>query len=215
MIMGSDRLSVKERAALFALLAEARQLSNPEFEERVGFRLDGADRRRLNDLKLVKSDRQPGRAYVHELTAAGREWCANELSVGPDGHGTSMERALYAILGGLDRYLRRTGQSLSDVFNNDHHAALLSAEADVNSRIKAVYRELAQEPGDFVRLHELRMKLPDISRADLDFALDNMYQDQQINLVAQANQEALSDADRESALLIGGSRKHRISIERL
>jgi hypothetical protein len=126
-----------------------------------------------------------------------------------------MERTLYAILRGLDRYLQRTEQSLSDVFNNDQPAALLSAEADVNSRIKAVYRELVQELGDFVRLHELRMKLPDISRADLDSALDNMYQDQQINLVAQANQEALSDADRESALLIGGSRKHRISIERL
>jgi hypothetical protein len=41
-----------------------------------------------------------------------------------------------------------------------------------------------------------------------------MYQDQEINLVAQADQEALSGADRESALLIGGSRRHLISVGR-
>jgi hypothetical protein len=39
-----------------------------------------------------------------------------------------------------------------------------------------------------------------------------MYRGQRINLVAQADQESLTNADRESALLIGGSRKHRISI---
>jgi hypothetical protein len=50
-----DELSSKERAAMFALLAEARQLSNPELKERVGFPLDGKERRKLNDLKLVES----------------------------------------------------------------------------------------------------------------------------------------------------------------
>ncbi len=209
--MQSNELSIKERAALFALLGEARQLSNPELKERVGFKLDGKERRRLNNLKLVTSTK-PGRAYVHELTDAGWRWCADELSVGPDGRGTSMERALYAILGGLDRYLQRTEQTLADIFNDEH--ARPHADVDVESRIEAGYRELAGEPGEFVQLHELRLKLPDVSRADLDSALDRMYRNQRINLVAQANQEALSDADRESALLIGGSRKHLISIGR-
>jgi hypothetical protein len=73
--MPSYELSGKERAALFALLAEARGLANPELEERVGFRLDGEERRRLNNLKLVES-RKNGRAYEHELTDAGYRWCA-------------------------------------------------------------------------------------------------------------------------------------------
>ena len=74
--MNSSQLSGKERAALFALLAEAHPLSNPELEERVGFRLDGAACRRLNQLKLVETI-QPRRAFVHELTDAGWRWCAD------------------------------------------------------------------------------------------------------------------------------------------
>lgn len=41
-----------------------------------------------------------------------------------------------------------------------------------------------------------------------------MYRAHLVNLVSQANQEALTDADRAAALEIGGSRKHRIAIER-
>jgi|SRR5580658_2045817 hypothetical protein len=208
--MGSDRLSAKERAALFALMAEGRKLSNPELEERAGFRLDGKERRRLNDLNLVESDK-PGRAYEHELTKMGWQWCADELSAGPDRRDTSLERALYVILGRLGRYLERSEQTLEDIFTDKPAAP----PADMESRIKAGYRELAGKPGEFVKLSELRLKLPDVSSADLDSTLDRMYRRQRINLVAQANQEALSDADRESALLIGGAHKHLISIGQL
>jgi hypothetical protein len=222
MIVVSDRLSAKERAALLALLSEARKLSNPELKERVGFTLDGPPRRRLNNLKLVESEK-PGRAYFHELTPAGLEWCESELSAGPGQGGESMERALYAVLAGLGRHLARTGQSLKDIFsdgqgattvNNGLHAVLSAAPVDVSNRIRTAYGELAEEPGDFVRLHELRVKLADIPRADLDAALSKLYQEQRINLVARANQEVLTDDDRDSALPIGGSRKHRISIGR-
>lgn len=44
-------------------------------------------------------------------------------------------------------------------------------------------------------------------------ALGVMYRAHLVNLVSQANQEALTDADRIAALEIG-SRKHRIAIER-
>ena len=84
-----EDLSVKERAVLFALMGEAREISNPELEERAGFRLDGKERRRLNNLKLVDS-RMVRRAYVHELTDAGWHWCATELSVGLHGKVTSI-----------------------------------------------------------------------------------------------------------------------------
>ena len=53
--MQADDLSVKERAVLFALMGEAREVSNAELAERAGFRLDGKERRKLNDLKLVDS----------------------------------------------------------------------------------------------------------------------------------------------------------------
>ncbi len=216
--MRSVELSTKERAALFALLAESRKLSNPELEERVGFRLDGQERRRLNNLKLVESH-QTGRAraYEHELTDAGCHWCANELSAGQvPGRSTTMERALYALLAGLDRYLERNELILADIFNDrpapQRSDVDVDSPIDADSLIKARYRELAEVPGEFVKLHDLRMKLPDIPRASLDSALDRMYQDQEINLVAQSDQRTLTDADRESALLIGGRNKHLISI---
>lgn len=119
---------------MFALLAEARQLSNPELAERVGFRLDGKERRKLNDLKLVESGKV-GRVYVHELSDAGWRWCADELTARPSGHGGSMERALYVVLGGLDRYLRCCGQSLADVFRQRQ-------DTGAEARIEAGYQAL-------------------------------------------------------------------------
>lgn len=113
-------LSVRERAVLFALLAEARPVVNPELAERIGFRLHGARRRRLNELGLVKSHKR-GRAYAHELTETGWRWCALELAGGTTGHGaeagrgTAIERALYAVIGSIGRHLEATGPSLADV----------------------------------------------------------------------------------------------------
>lgn len=220
MTVNYGRLSTKERAALLALLGAARRLSNPELDDLVGFRLHGAERRRLNNLGLVKSDGKPGRAFSHELTDAGRAWCADELTAGPGWEQSKvMEGAFYVVLGGLARFLERTGLELREFFQA-RPESLVSAipeepsATDVNARIEGAYRELADGPGDYVRLHALRELLSDIGRADVDAALGAMYRAHLVNLVSQANQEALTDADRVAALEIGGSRKHRIAIER-
>jgi hypothetical protein len=87
-------------------------------------------------------------------------------------------------------------------------------EADAAASIVAGYGALASEPGEFVRLAELRQWLTAVPRAALDAALGEMYQSQRINLIPQSNQRALSAADREAALRIGDEYKHLISIER-
>lgn len=218
-MVSRDELSVRDRAVLFALLGEARQVSNPELEGLIGFRLDGKERRRLNELKLVESDK-PGRTFVHELSDAGWRWCAEELSGGPSGRGSSVERAHYLVFGVFARYLSAAGLSLADVVSlgnltggarhddrpRGRHAI------DVAVRIEAGYRALAAGIGEFVKLRELRLKLADIPRADLDCALVAMFTGQRINLIPQSNQQALSAADRESALRVGGEYKHLISI---
>lgn len=196
---------------MFALLAEARMLSNPELKERVGFPLDGKERRKLNDLKLVESERV-GRAYAHELSDAGWRWCTEELSAGPSGHGTSMERALYNVLAGFTRHMHDSGQSLADIFNQ-RNAVRHDEDSDIEARIQVGYQALTRGPGEFVQLRELRLRLSGIPRPDIDSALDTMYTEQRINLIPQSNQQALSEADRESALRIGGEYKHLISIE--
>jgi len=208
--MRSEDLSVKERAVLFALMGEAREVSNSELAERAGFRLDGKERRALNDRKLVES-RKVGRVYAHELTDAGWDWCATHSSEGPQGRPSSMEGALYAVLGGLARYLEYSELSLADVFQQ-RDKETPEAPGDVAELIRAAYQRLASEPGMFVKLRELRAELSDVPRGDLDSALNEMYRAQQVNLVPQSNQQALTQADRESALRIGGEAKHMISI---
>lgn len=202
---------MKERAVLFALLAEARGLPNPELRERVGFGLEGRERRRLNDLKLVDS-RKEGRAYVHELSDAGWRWCAGELSAGQRAGAGTMERTLQAVLAGLGRHLLASGQSLADIFK-PASPGRAPGDVDVEALIVTWYRALAGEPGGFVKLSALRQLLTGVSRADTDAALERMYQAQRANLIPQSNQRALSSADRESALRIGGEHKHLISIE--
>jgi hypothetical protein len=211
-------LSAKERAVLLALMAGAREMTNPELEQHAGFRLDGMERRKLNDLKLVDS-RKLGRAFTHELTDAGWHWCTTELTASPPEKATSMEGALYAILGGIARHLDDTGQSLADIFRWRPTEADAAESHGIDGQsiddlIKTAYRSLAAEPAEFVKIRELRAKLPDIPRAELDSALERMYRAQQVNLVPQSNQQALTNADRDAALRIGGEAKHMISVSR-
>jgi hypothetical protein len=211
--MQPDDLSGKERAVLFALLGEAREVTNSQLAECAGFRLDGKERRKLNDLKLVNS-RKLGRTYAHELADAGWHWCAMELAAGVPGKATSMEGALYAILGGLARHLDATGQILADVFRRrsaDEPTSSPQGE-DVERLVLDAYRDLAAEPGEFVKLRELRGRLSVIARLDLDLALERMYRAQRVNLIPQSNQQALADADRLSALRVGGEFKHLLSV---
>ena len=219
-----DELSVKERAVLFALLGEARQVSNPELEALIGFRLVGEERRRLNDRKLVESTKLVRGAFAHELSDAGWRWCAQDLASGPAARGSSLERAHYLVFGVFARYLDAAGLSLAEFVTaaprDSRDGAAPPAgrprgrhAVDVTARVEAGYRELAPVSGEFVRLRELRERLADVPRPDVDSALAVMFTSQRINLVPQENQQALSAADRESALRIGGENKHLISIE--
>jgi hypothetical protein len=122
-----------------------------------------------------------------------------------------MEGALYVVLGGLARYLEYSEQSLADVFQQ-HDPEAPEKPGDIAELIRAAYLRLASEPGKFVKLRELRAELSEVPRSELDSSLEEMYRAQQVNLVPQSNQQALTQADRESALRIGGEAKHMISI---
>ena len=207
--MSRDDLTVRQRAVLFALLGEARQVANPELEQLIGVRLDGAERRDLNDRRLVESTRA-GRAFAHELSDAGWRWCARELAAAPADRGSSLERAHYRVFAVFARYLDAAGLSLADIVRPDAEA---EAEADLTACIEDGYRSLAASSGEFVSLRELRLRLVGRPRPEVDAALAALFTAQRINLIPQSNQRALSDADRDAALRIGGEHKHLISIE--
>ena len=223
--MSRDELTARQRAVLFALLGEARQVANPELKELIGVALDGAERRQLNDRKLVESTKV-GRAFAHELSDAGWRWCAQELAAAPSGRGSSLERAHYLVFGVFARYLDAAGLSLANIVRPAREEAGQEASKgdreddgddargdDPAARIEAGYRSLAAGPGEFVSLRDLRQRLSDVPRPDLDAALAALFTAQRINLIPQSNQRALAEADRAAALRIGGEHKHLISIE--
>jgi hypothetical protein len=216
-----DELSARERAVLFTLLSQARRLSNAELEALIGIRLDGKERRRLNDLKLVESEK-PGRWFVHELSDAGWRWCADELAAGSEGRGSSLERAHYLMFGVFERYMTAARVSLADVVSLDlkerpagkhKRREVAEGDGDLTVRIEAAYRGMATSPAEFIKIRLLRERLADIPRPALDAALGAMYAALRVNLIPQSNQQALTAADREAALRIGGEHKHLISIE--
>jgi hypothetical protein len=214
-IVSRDDLTVRQRAVLFALLGEARQVPNPELKQLIGAGLDGAERRDLNARKYVESTKR-GRAYAHELSDAGWRWCNEELAAAPSERAGSLERAHYKVFALFARHLEAAGLTLADLAGPAPAPADAAASADLTTGIEAGYRSLAATPGEFVSLRELRLRLTELAdrpRPDVDAALTTMFTAQRINLVPQSNQRALSDADREAALRIGGEYKHLISIE--
>jgi hypothetical protein len=103
---------------MFALLSAARKVSNAELQALIGARLVGKERRKLNELTLVESERR-GRWFVHELSEAGLQWCTEELAAGQEGRPTSLERSLYLVLGMFERYMTAARLSLADVASLD------------------------------------------------------------------------------------------------
>lgn len=212
--MTDKPLGMPERAALLTLMAEARELTNPELNELIGVTLTGRSRQDLLRRHLITS-RKVGRAFAHELTDKGWNWCADELAGSAPQRAGSGGRALYAVLAGLDRYLERTNLKLADVFLPATYAAPEPEpeEPDVADLIRAAYRRLARAHGDWVSLTDLRALLPDVDRGEVDAALRRMSRTPRVNIVPAANQKALTAEDRAAAVRIGLTDCHLIAIE--
>ncbi|GAB3726542.1 hypothetical protein GCM10027598_45530 [Amycolatopsis oliviviridis] len=205
----TDHLGQKQIAAMLVLMVLAREVSNPELREIVGFVLDGKERRQLNDLGLVASE-QRGRPFYHELTERGWAWCEEELNVEEmPSPRTSLGSALYVLLGGLGRHLRRGNLKLADLFMP---AIELTAE-EIETRIRLAYRKLSDAPRDWVALVELRPMLGEVSTVDVDAVLKELSRSEQIRLVPESNRKTLTAAAHAAAVRIGGEDNHLLSIE--
>ncbi|HEY0453499.1 hypothetical protein [Actinophytocola sp.] len=202
--MPDRKLGVKERAVMFALMAEARKISNPELSRLHGFVLDGEERRVLNDKGLVDSKRV-GRPYVHDLTDKGWRWCADELLADRPAGADSLGKGFYAVLAGLGRYLDRAELGLADLF----HPRELDTLED---RIRATYDKLATDPGDYVSLTDLRRDLNGATRVEVDEALLALNRDPRVDIAPNEDQESLTRQDRNAALRIGRQDNHLLSI---
>ncbi|WP_440898857.1 hypothetical protein [Actinosynnema sp.] len=200
--MIEERLTPHERAVLLVLMAEARELTNPQLREVAGFTLDGAARRRLNGLGLVTSAKV-GRGFAHELTDRGAVRCAEELTAPRQPRSGSAGGALAAVLAGLKRHLDATGGTVAEVFRPDPVALVLAAhDAASGGR------------GGSVPLADLRERLLGVPRADVDRALGELALREDVRLWGEADQKSLTDRDREAAIVLGGTARHLLVVAR-
>lgn len=192
-----------ETAALIVLMLENREITNPELTKDYGIDLRKAGRDRLNKAGLLKSqtDKAP---YVHQITEAGIAWCGERLvEIPPPTRSGPLVRAMFDVLRLLVRHLRQQGVRLVDVLH----------PGDLESLIRAAYRELSVKPQDWVRLAELRPRLNGAGKDEVDQVLLAMTRTGFVHLAPDSDRSAVTDADRIAAVRIGKEDKHLVAIE--
>jgi hypothetical protein len=228
--MPDEKLSLPQTAVLLVLMAQARGIPNPELKQHYGLDLNGKDRLKLNDLKLVDSLKE-GRAYTHVLTDKGWAYLTEEIRHGMARPTGSAGAALHALLAGLQGFMDRSDLRLGDIFTPLDDPAPVDASApsvdrvaspmpstkgviepDIELRIRAAYDQLAAEPGIWVSIPRLRSLLGQTPRADVDNALRRMILMPDVNIAPESNQKTLSVQDREAAVTIGDQDNHLLWI---
>ena len=211
----TDRLGHKQTAAMFTLMVLGREVPNPELKELVGFSLTGKDRTHLNDLRYSTSS-EAGRTFAHRLTDRGWAWCEQEIGAKtppPPRPLSTLCSALYVVLGGFDEFLRRRNLRLADVFDSASEAPAGSGRGGyLETLIRVPYRELVKEPRGWVGLVDLRPKLG-APAAEVDAVLKELSRTGKVHLVPEDNRKALTAADHEAAIRIGGEDNHFVSFE--
>ncbi|WP_245679527.1 hypothetical protein [Actinomadura hibisca] len=212
--MDKIMFGTRERALLLGLMSMGGTATNPGLRDHVGDVIDGAPRRKLNELRMVKSVRE-GRAYRHELLEEGWAWCAAELSQPAPARGGALTvRSTYAVFRYFDRYFDLMGVSLGDIANviaNEEVEA--EAEADLPTLIREAYWRVAAKPQEWVLLTKMRPLLGHVPRTAVDEALRLMQLLPDVHLAPEADQKTLTEEDREAAVTVGGVQNHLLAIE--
>jgi hypothetical protein len=227
--MSDLKLSLPERMLLLILMAENAELSNKQIEEKYapGLQLTGKSRLKLVDAKLIEC-RKERRSFFFSLADGGWRWGREELTREvPRGSG-SAGQALYAVLRRLEHYLDRTGHSLAQVLGEQSDDVRREVEQatvppvsaspaadEIEKRVRRAYRELADPPGSWIGVADLRDRLDDLARAELDGVLRLMARMPGVLVEEETNQKGLTGRDRNAAVVIGNRDHHVLLIEEL
>ncbi len=199
---------IPERAAMIALMALNKETRNAELKRRYGIDVRRAVRVKLNQDGLLQS-RRGAKGYVHELTDAGWAWAVAELDEPVPPHARSAGGALYALLNGLKVALDARGMLLQELFARPAP----QPAGSLRDRIRQAYRSLASRPWDRVELRDLRARLGDWPRREVDLELVRMFREKIVNLTLHEDRRRLTQADRDAALRLGVDDMHMIGME--
>ncbi|MGW6658007.1 hypothetical protein [Rhodococcus sp. NPDC055024] len=213
--MTDSDLTPNEALVLLVLMAESREVSNPELKT-LGPELRAAGRDKLNSLGLVESNTGV-RPYTHTLTDRGWARAAELIGSEAPAGSFSPAKALFTVLAGLRRHLDRNDLRVSEVFLPESSAETPSAPADnsmdVEALIARAYEDLASSPGAWVRLARLRPTLPTLSREEFDLAVIGFQRRPGVNLIPEENQKTITVEDHDAAVFLGNQNNHLFSIE--
>ncbi|SIM84257.1 hypothetical protein [Micromonospora cremea] len=205
--------------ALVVLMAEARRLTNVELRELAGFALTGKDNEKLVKLGLVETDRTH-RPFAHELTDVGWRVVRQLHTTAPPKQGGSATRSMFTVLSNLHRSLDRLRVSHGDFFKQNDGAtpaatmpdSAAPAAGDVETLVRAAYRDLANAPGAWVGLADVRDRLANTDRTTVDATLRAMVGREDVRIIPVANTKSLTARDRAAAVRIGNEDNHALAI---
>ncbi|MFI5911041.1 hypothetical protein [Dactylosporangium sp. NPDC051541] len=183
----SDELTPTDYAFLILLQLAGGEISNTEMAKAHGVRLLRDNYGPLNAIGYIESDTK-SRPYKHRLTSEGRKVLQGPLPV------AAKAMPVWIALAAL------------------HASYLPVVPQDLERRIRSAYIELAAEPGAWVSLTRLRPLFGDVSKGDLDVALERLYDAPNVQLEPEANQKTLTPEDRRAAVRIGGEPRHLLAI---
>ncbi|SEQ52210.1 hypothetical protein [Lentzea albida] len=197
-----EKYGPSARAALLRLMLENRAIPNPELVAEFKIRLEPKERERLNSDGLLETSKV-ARRLVHEITAKGRDWCRSDLRGGgsPTRSGP-LARVHADILQLVLRFLDERGL-LAEAFS----------ARDLESLIRSVYEELAEEPQDWIRLARIRPRLNGADRGEVDETLVKMMKTGTVHLAPESNTKVLTAEDHASALRVGSEDLHLVAME--
>ncbi|MEV4132244.1 hypothetical protein AB0J72_08775 [Dactylosporangium sp. NPDC049742] len=203
----ADDLTPSESALLIVLMAEAREISNPELQDRYQITLTGKSREKLNKAGYVRSDKV-GRSFVHQLDDKGWERMHQALNFD-----SPRARALGAALSALHDNLRERvlGRHAYHRFS-EMFAHTPEPRDDVEARIRETYTALAPHLGAWVKHTDVRGKLSDVPAAALDEAFSLLSRAEDVEMMPESNQKTLSAEDHRNAVRVGGQDTHLMAI---
>jgi hypothetical protein len=200
-------LTSAEYAYLIILKAEGREVSNTEMDELYGVRLLSPEYAKLNGDGYIVTRAKPS-PYRHTITKKGINALAEPLTLeqGRPAKGekrAAKERELYwaAVLAHHKLAQDRPARSRDD-----------DTPVDLAGRVRVAYLEIAGAPGRWIKLGELRARLVDVSKAELDKTLEQMLGTPDVQLEPEPFGHRIGAAERKAAVHIGGEDRHKLAI---
>jgi hypothetical protein len=213
----SGDLTPADYAILLLLKVENREISNTELNDLYGVRLVAPACAKLNGAGYVVSttNRRP---YRHSLAHKGTRLLERPLALDEDQADAAEKRSameknpLWAALAAVHKEnldLRAGSVAKADQPGDD------VPPLDVRSldeRIRAVYTELADGPGEWVNLTAIRPLLADVAKVDLDKALEQLLDAPDVRLDPEVNRHRIGKGEKEASVRIGGEDRHKLAI---